>query len=547
LRNLSKKSRSNSPYSIDQAFLYKKNDDGKPVPIARRVEIHRRLMNIDTGKVTLELSFNYAGEERQIEISRAMLTRRKISNLLEFGVDVADHKVAAILEWLNFQEEQLPVNLVHSSTGFDFTAEPPIFKHYKAIGVESTYAGPLLIKPSGSFEGWLTLIENEVLGHPPLELALVMGLCAPVASYINHISGGEVLLIHLCGNSTQGKTTSVMLSISAFGNPTTGSSSLLNNWNGTHNAILAQLSNIRGLPVAFDEASMLNGDFGSLIYQLSSGKGKSRLSNDGVLQSTGQWDGIILSTGERSLSSESSKNAGLQIRIIELSDITWTKSAENANRLKEGLLMNHGFAGPQFINYLFDQGLNELVDAWKNWSKHIEAQFHNHDHFTGRLSDKISIIMTTAELINKSFGLSLDLQAMCELLVSATSQASVKRDLSRHAYDYLIEFIYVHKHYFYMNDTPPKSDTIWGKWVFEGPILKEIYIFPSILQSLMKNGGFENPATVLKLWRSNGLLDCESNKFTRKKAIHPSSNLRVHVIKVTDPDEKDGLTPLHPV
>lgn len=538
--------RDDSPYFTDHLLLYKKTDDGKSVPVARKIEILRRLMNIDTGKITLDLSFNYAGENRRIEIPRGMLTRRKISDLLEYGVDVADHKVAAVLEWLNFQEERIPVELVHSSTGFDFIAEPPVFKHYKAIGFESTYSGSLLIEPSGSYEGWLTLIKEEVLGHPPLELALVMGLCAPVASYINHVSGGEVLIIHLCGNSTQGKTTSIMLSISAFGNPTTGSSSLINNWNGTPNAILAQLRNIRGLPVAFDEASMLSGDFKNLIYQLASGKDKSRLGNDSILQSSGEWDGVILSTGERSLSSNSSQNAGTQVRIVEFSEITWTKSAENAKRLKEGLLKNHGFAGPQFVKLLFDQGLSSLIDVWKDWSRHIEDQIQCRDHFTSRLADKISIIMTTAELVKESLGLNLDLQAMLGLLITATTQAGDKRDLSKHAYDYLIEHIYVHKHYFYMNDTPPVSDPFWGKWVLEGNRLKEIYLFPTIFQSLMEKGGFENPLTILKLWRADGLLDCETNKYTRKKAIHSGTSSRLHVIKVIEPDDIDASLPLHP-
>ncbi|MBT2289505.1 DUF927 domain-containing protein [Paenibacillus albidus] len=530
-----------APYLIDGDTLYKRNDGASYTPIARRVEIIRRLLNDDTGKITLELSFDYAGSSHTIEISRGLLTRRKISELLAYGVDVSDQKAAAIVEWLGYQEEQLPIERVHSTVGFDFSQSPPVFKHYQAIGMDSKYTGPLQIHPKGTYEDWLHLVKEEVMGHPPLELALVLGLCAPVATCINHISGGEVLLFHLCGNSTQGKTTAVMLSISTFGAPIVGHSSLLKDWNGTRNAVLAQLRDIQGLPVAFDEASMLEGEYGNLVYQLASGKDKSRLDNEGALRRSGQWSGSIISNGERSLSSSSSKNAGSQIRITELSNIPWTQSAENANRLKEGLLKHHGHAGPRFVEYLLTQGLDQLDMRRRSWSKHIEAQFSVADTFTQRLSDKIAILLMTAELANEAFNWGLDVQAMSSLLISATAQTSGNRDIGKHAYQYLMEGIHMHENHFYVDDVPPSIEPVWGKWIVENQSLKEIYIFPTVFQSLMKQGGFENPSTILQLWKDENLIDHESNKFTRKKVISASFSSRVHVIRIVESADSDPV------
>jgi len=529
----------NTPYFVDEGILYKRNKDDYPTPISRRIEITRRQLNNDTGKITIQLSFDYAGSSHTIEISRGLLTRRKIADLLVYGVDVADHKAAAILEWLSYQEEQLPIERVHSTIGFDFTQSPPVFKHYQAIGMDSRYAGVLQINPKGTYEDWLCLVKEEVMGHPPLELALVLGLCAPVASCINHISGGEVLLFHLCGNSTQGKTTAVMLSISTFGTPIVGHSSLLKDWNGTRNAVLAQLRDIEGLPIAFDEASMLEGDYDNLIYQLASGKDKSRLDSEGTLRRSGQWSGVILSNGERSLSSSSSKNVGSQIRITELSNIPWTQSAESSNRLKGGLLKNHGHVGPRFVEYLLTQGLDQLDLRWRNWSKRIEAEFPHADTFTHRLSDKVAILMVTAELANEAFDWGLDVQAISNLLINATAQVSGHRDIGKRAYQYLMESINMHKGHFYVDDVAPSIEPVWGKWIVEDESLKEIYIFPTVFQSLMKQGGFENPSTILQLWKVEGLIDYEINKLTRKKAIHASSSSRVHVIRMVDSADSD--------
>ncbi|OMF96824.1 DUF927 domain-containing protein [Paenibacillus sp. FSL R7-0337] len=530
-----------APYFIDGNTLYKRNDDASYTLISRRVEIIRRLLNDDTGKITLELSFDYAGSSHTIEISRGLLTRRKISELLVYGVDVSDQKASAIVEWLSYQEEHLPIERVHSTVGFDFSQSPPVFKHYQAIGMDSKYTGPLQIHPKGTYEDWHLLVKEEVMGHPPLELALVLGLCAPVASCINHISGGEVLLFHLCGNSTQGKTTAVMLSISTFGTPIVGHSSLLKDWNGTRNAVLAQLRDIQGLPVAFDEGSMLEGEYGNLIYQLASGKDKSRLDSEGTLRRSGQWSGSIISNGERSLSRSSSKNAGSQIRITELSNIPWTQSAENANRLKEGLLRHHGHAGPRFVEYLLTQGLDQLDMRRRSWSKRIEAEFSNADTFTQRLSDKIAILLVTAELANEAFGWGLDVQAISSLLISATAQASGQRDIGKHAYQYLMECIHMHENHFYVDDVPPSIEPVWGKWIVKDQSLKEIYIFPTVFQSLMKQGGFENPSTILQLWKVEGLLDCESNKLTRKKVLSASSSSRVHVVRMVESADSDPV------
>ncbi|MNM78808.1 hypothetical protein D3C81_907260 [compost metagenome] len=286
---------------------------------------------------------------------------------------------------------------------------------------------------------------------------------------------------------------------------------------------------------------MLEGDYGNLIYQLASGKDKSRLDSEGALRHSGKWSGMIISNGERSLRESSSKNAGSQIRITELSNIPWTQSAENANRLKEGLLKNHGHAGPLFVKYLLAQGLDQLEKHHRNWSKHIETEFSNADTFTQRLSDKIAILLMTAELANEAFDWGLDVQAMSGLLISATAQASGHRDISKRAYQFLMETIHMHENHFYKNNVAPSIETVWGKWVMKDQTLKEIYIFPTVFHSLMEKGGFENPSTILQLWKTDGLIDHENDKFTRKKVISASSSSRVHVIRIVESADSDPI------
>lgn len=52
--------------------------------------------------------------------------------------------------------------------------------------------------------------------------------------------------------------------------------------------------------------------------------------------------------------SGSSHNNGLRVRLIELGQMKWTESADQATSIKEGLLANYGQAGQKFVKAFDD-------------------------------------------------------------------------------------------------------------------------------------------------------------------------------------------------
>jgi putative DNA primase/helicase len=524
------------PYFIQNNNIMRHADEpeGKPNKVGRRAEIVAALKNIDTDRVLLQLSYDYLGESRTIEIPRKMLTRTKIQELLDVGVDVGDHNVRDVLRFLSYQEEAAIVKNIHTRVGFGDLNGSPIFKHWKAIGCDSTYKGNLLIEPNGAFEEWKKIIEREVIGHPPLELALVLGLSSPVAVKISKETALEVLVFHIYGDSTIGKTTMARVFVSPFGYPHTVEGGLIKTWNGTKNAIMAHLRHNHGLPMVFDEGSMLEGDFSTFIYQLAGGQEKGRLNQDSEFQSGGQWSGVILSNGEHSLKGKSKQNIGIQMRLFEIGNLEWTKSAENSDALKMGLLKNYGHAGPIFVQYIMNIGIEQITEKWNEWRVRVLEEMSNKNRFSDRMADKVAIILATSEMAREALGLNLNINSIQQLLLDLVNEKSENLDIGENAYNHFLESLTRHNSKFSSERFNENSFELWGKKILKNGRLDEVHILPKIFKEIMKEGEFEDPQIILNNWRNRGWLDHEKGKFTRKKTLKPGTKVNVYVIKIKD-------------
>lgn len=528
------------PYYIKNGRLKKAPDkeEEKELDIGRAIEIINIKQDTDTQEVKLVLKYHYLGSTYEQEISRDMLSKSRILQLMKYGVDVNDHNSGHVLKFLTKQEETLAITRTHSKLGFSFEGEGITFQHYQVIGGNSTYSGDFAIKPSGTRASWLSLMRKQVIGHPPMELALLMGLAAPVASLIGKVTGLDVMVFHLYGNSSQGKTTATMLAVSPFGSPNDKEDgSLVRSWNSTTYALLAELRDNHGVPMAFDEASMKDSDFGSLIYMLASGKDKGRLDKNSNKKEAGHWSGTFLSNGEHALTTKSVKNIGIQMRITEFADIPWTKSAQHSDILKEGLVHNFGYAGPEFVTWLLQYGLDNIIACWKQWKEHFAASIASPDHYTSRISDRMAVLLATADMAGQALGLSFDLEGIQKILLATVNEAKDSRDLGEKAYQYLIDKVVEHQGKFSSNNSRDKYPISehWGKIIKDAKTeqWQEIWILPEKFREILSNGGFQDAKVILSTWREQQRINCDPDRYTRNKRIISGLQQKVHVIKVS--------------
>jgi putative DNA primase/helicase len=396
------------------------------------------------------------------------------------------------------------------------------FVRYKQRSSFSSYQGDLHLV-MGSLEGWKDVIHREVLGHIPLEFALICGFAAPLVSWVAKDLDMEVLIFHAFGESSQGKTTAARVVVSPFGRPSRKEGGIIFSWKATTNALIGQIVEKHGIPLALDEASMNRlKDFTDILYTLAEGVEKARLDKEIQQRKRRTWSGTSFSTAEHSLIHKSNENSGLIVRIQELGNVPWTTSAENARNIQEVLLKNYGQAGPMFAAFLLEKGKEIIFDTWKQCSEDVYSKMAFKDALSQRIADKFALILATAELVNQCFDFSVDVEGIAKFLLNLEQGTAEQRDLGERAHHYLKQMVIVHQTNFIQNSFSPKGEC-WGKITHIPGKGTEVMFLKESFKKLVFQGGFDDCDVVLRKLKDKKVLDHEGKKHTRKRKVDPSS------------------------
>lgn len=514
--------------------------------------------NIDTNQYTSQLDFSFKGINHKLDVERgSYLNRRKIMELQNYGLDVTEENVLKLIRHLRYTESNALVTLVHSRLGFDKLDEKYVFKHYLGVNTSSSYSGKLDIEPKGTYGKWFTTIIENVINNIPLETMLVIGFSSAIVGLLSMISNSDSLLVHTTGDSTTGKTTASMLAISIWGNPSTKiSNGLATTWNATENAMFSNIVGNRGLAVLFDEVSMNDSlDFTKHIYKFTGNKDKHRLDKESKLEEPGEWGTTIISNGEFSMIGKSKKNTGAKLRIVELNNVEWTKDAESADVIQETILDNYGHAGIEFVKLLLKDGVEKIYEEIMELKKHTIEKMKEEgitDKFVERRAWKYTILMYTAIKVEKLLSIPLHVEDIWTFLIENEKESMSTRDLNKNAFDYFKEQLNINYKKFLRSDSKEAMldeeakdstyETLGKINVLPNKNYNEVCIYPTTFKKIMSDGGFEDTKTILKTWKEEGILDCEADRYTRKRIIIQSGGtVAVHVIRISKDDVVENL------
>jgi putative DNA primase/helicase len=525
---------------IQDGYIMVKDDPNQdPYKIARAIQITSVLVDIDTGEISYILAFKYRNQLREIAVKRGDFRKNKIVNLLAFGVDVFEHNATQIIKHLRNEEQQIKESYVHQNLGWGLHEGKLVFKHFEGIGITSRYNGNKDIEPKGSYEVWKKIVSKHVMGNINLELALLIGLSSASVGLIGMTVPLDSLIVHIYGNSSQGKTTATSLAISPFGNPDTKGNGLMTTWSATNNAIAGNLSGNFGLVVGFDEISMSDEkNFSSMIYRLGGGKDKGRMDKEAVLKNTGKWQTTLISNGEFSMMTKVNQNAGIRVRLYEFGNIEWTRDAKSADDIKDTVMQNYGQAGPIFAKRLLEIGREQVVSNWKSWTIIVLDAISNKSHFSSRISSKLAILMLTGEIAREALGLNFNLDEILKILIQNEQTGKEELDLGTKAFNYFSEkFSQFRSNFIHLKtDKPVSVDSMENRQVYGSVTIKHdctiVSILPSIFHEWMKECGFEEPKIILREWKGKGILDCEGDRYTRKRKIHLDVATQVYSVKI---------------
>lgn len=502
--------------------------------------------NIDNGEMNATIVCNNLGRQNKVIAKRhEYLDPRTLLSYQKVGFDVTIFNKNTIIKHLLNEEKIMKIYQVHSQLGFGEHEGKIIYKAYNSIGTNSTYRGVFDIKPKGDKDIWLGMFEDEVLGNVNLELICSISLTSMLIGFIGEEYSLETIIVHLVGNSTTGKSTALKLAISIFGSVKLGNNSLLSTYNTTHNAMMKKLGGNKGVTFAFDEISISNiGNFTQTIYILSQGVDKARLNKNSEQMDQETWLGTIISNGEKSLLNSSNKNAGIQIRVIEIEDISWTSSAENAESINRIVSNNNGHIAIEIAQYMMELGKEEVSKRYENNVKIIKKVMHTNnlkDEFTSRRANKLATITTMAkifeEYLEKTLGkeIKLDIKGMIKILLDVERESIKSRNFDKSALEHIRQYVVDNKNKFEISGREKPRGEIIGKLTKKKDYL-ELEMTQSKFEQMLKCGGFEEKNVVLRELKKKGILDCDTDRFTRKRTTEVGK-LPVIVIKFARKDK----------
>lgn len=499
------------------------------------VYIKKIIIYAETQDRVLELYFYDAhGVKVEFSIPRQKMTELNISEFTRKGVQVNRKNIGTLLISIFNQEKRATLEIRHLTLGFSVYNGRKVFFGGKAIKLKSFYDGKLAVVPSGNFNTWKKMVEQEVIGTD-LEIILAIASAAPLIDYFHDTLHTGNLLVSLVGESSTGKTTAGCLAVS-LGARSSSNGSLIFSFSDTHNALMNSICS--AYPTVIDEGSLIRSNPTSLLYNLAEGKEKGRMTGERKVAECNTFCTSIIMTSEKSILNMCDENTGLLVRCFEFESVVWTKSADSSERIKTVCEQNYGFVIPNIASLLL--GMNDtrdvikVVDKYKSVFVKILKEENKYNAFSERICKMIAIIALGADFFSKATGLKIDAVEIGKKVLKNTAVSDPgKLDIGQRAWDYICQYITANYANFvigspvvpkdssedeYGQNGVPRNckgriDSIPTKMLQNGEkVSAEAFLPQIILEKILYDGGFQDSKVVLKKLREKGILHSEKDR-----------------------------------
>lgn len=540
-------------------WKYSKNGNKSFASYGKAIYLEDICEDLETGNVYLKLSCDYQGKEKRALIGRGELS--DISTMRDLGskgFSVNRKTFDTFVEVILLQEElfekrNIPNVEIFSNLGW---MEVPdgrggfklCYRLDKLIGNRNgTYFGNYDISPMGSYKIWKIMVKNDVVGHTVLELVLIAALAAVINGLISPITNGENPIIHLNYGSSSGKSTAAILAASTAGRPFDGTItrndadgiaktyySVYQSWGATDNAMVATQAGNRGVVTILNElGKSLSRDMTRLIFDLSEGSDKKRLTPSLKTRISESFSTVFISTGESSLIDKcTAKLEGLSVRVMEISQPI-TDSAEHSNRIKEICKKNNGIAARKLAKFIINRGgANYVLPIYRKWQQSLSQTMEattNKERFIEKFA---ALFMATAEIATEALQIDFDIEGLQQFLFDYDKQKGNDRNVALQAYEKVLEECRININNFHTPenvDNPPRG-RVYGKICrcknksFNGKYVDEEFLIrSSYLEKILKKYGFPNKETCLRAWDEAKLLSKDKDRYTRSRQIDSNS------------------------
>ncbi|MBP2033469.1 uncharacterized protein (DUF927 family) [Clostridium algifaecis] len=511
----------------------------KTVPVSfTPVVISRRFHNLDTETEKVELAFFRDGYWRDVLAPRSVIfNRNSILRLADSSFPVSSNNAGDLISYISdFERENAKtIPIVKSVARIGWLKHNEFFPYstFEKLEFEddSKEASTIMsgLEKSGDFNKWLE-VARLARGNPAAKFIIASSFASVLIEPLHK----RVFFIHLWHSSRSGKTATIKLAMSAFGNP----NKLIGSFNSTIVGLERMAAALRNLPFAIDELQVLNTKrmtTDSIIYMLSQGQGRTRGNKDGGIQEIRTWRNIIITTGEEALLSSNMQD-GASTRTFEI----YAKPVEDiafASLMHEVSEAHYGFAGEVFVNKLcvdlkkdktFLQSLYEELRV--SLKERYQECIHIDEVAVVCLGDYLSSIYVFGED---------EVSARENAIKTATDMIENNKQLTQNdnierAWEMLTGWIIANNQRFEFDNPSPRYGRI--------DVDENYLVIPSFAHKALEESGF-SPKKVFRGFAERGYIESQKdNKGVLRLQMTKSicgKNCRVYVVKVPKGENVD--------
>lgn len=400
------------------------------------------------------------------------------------------------------------------------------FKYTKDGVANSVYVGNTRVKPCGSLDEFISMFNITLFDNVPMQAIMAMAAAATVLPFAN-LSWGTSFYNptnHLLGNSTTGKTTGGCL-FAAFGGAPEGTDSLMLSFLGTDNALVNQIGENHGYPIAIDEFStgLSRKGWSDFGYTLANGRGKARCQAGGAkVQKIDEFSTVFLTTGEMSILRRCNNNEGLRARIFEYQiEDGWTRSAAESDMIKSVCRRNYGLITPLIAQELL-RNSSHWQEVFEGWRKKVRDRIREEKLLLGigdRVADFVALYVTASELLSAVLKVNMAIDAVFDFFfLHIIVKNAEDANLGTRVYESIIAYFAKNRHLYpalfplgddYIMEPETEGfvvDSQRGRTVGDKTFHHYVIFQCDVLDAMLIRNNFSDPKVALKALQKDGYL-----------------------------------------
>ena len=485
-----------------------------------------RLRNLETGEEQIQLAYKRNHRWTEITVQKDIISSAsKIVTLSKLGVAVTSENAKLLVKYLsdveNLNDDDIPVRRSSSKLGWIGEGFLPydtdvIFDGDGTFG--QVYES---IRGRGAWQDWLDhVLELRKTGRPEIKFSLAASFASILVSRL----GALPFIVDLWGETEGGKSVSMMLAASVWANPDGGQ--YIGDFKTTDTQLEIRADLLNHLPMMLDDtsktSSRIRDNFEGVVYDLCSGKGKSRSNKELGIRRENRWKNTILTNGERPLTSYVSQGGAIN-RILEIE--CGEKVFQDPQYTAEFLKKNYGFAGKRFVQIIKNMDINELRDMQQDIQRKI---------FSIDKMQKQSISMSILLLADRIATDHIFYDGKYISIDEAESVLVDRNEVSEHerCYHYLLDKINMNRQR--LDGTAATEQ--WG-------IIEDGYaiLYPQAVKELCRQGEYSYKAFLTWADRQ-GIIQTDGKNHTKLKKIG-GKPFRCIFMNMNEFQDRDGFEP----